>query len=63
MKRVIIRLNDKSFINVPGDSIDVRDGLVYACDGEAVIAVAKLDSIDVCYLSEKKEETAVTTTQ
>ena len=33
MKRVIIRLNDKSFINVPGDSIDV------------------------CYLSEKKEET------
>lgn len=57
MKRVIIRLNDKSFINVPGDSIDVRDGLVYACNGEAVIAVAKLDSIDVCYLSEKKEET------
>jgi hypothetical protein len=57
MKRAIIRFKDKTFINIPADAIDVRNELIYVWNGEDVVAIAKLDNLDVCYLSEKKEET------
>lgn len=56
MSRVIIKLKDNSYINISADSIDIRNGLVYAWNGEYIVAVATLDAIEFCYLSEKKEE-------
>ena len=56
MKKVIIKFSDNTFFNAPADFIDIRDGMVIAWDGENMVAVAKLDAINCCYLSDKKEE-------
>lgn len=49
-------VSDSDFINVPADSIDIRDGWIGAWNGEKLVAIAKADLIDSCHLSEKKEE-------
>lgn len=56
MKRVIIKFTDGSHINLAADYIDLKDGLVTAWNGNSLVAVAKIDSVEVCYLSEKKEQ-------
>lgn len=56
MKRVIIKFTDSSHINLPADFIDLKDGIVSAWDGDNLVAVAKIDAVEVCYLSEKKEQ-------
>ena len=65
MEKIVFKFNDEFFIDVSGNRIDVRDGLVYAYNGENVVAVAKLeaivsvskfDSMDVSYFSKKSEE-------
>ena len=56
MKRVIFKFTDGSHVNLPADFIDLKDGIVSAWDGNNLVAVAKIDAVEVCYLSEKKEQ-------
>ena len=55
MTRVIIRFKDGQHLNLPADCIDIRDQWVIAWNGEAIVVMAKVEGVDVCYLSEKKE--------
>ena len=55
MTRVIIRFKDGEHLNIPADCIDIRDGWVMAWDGESLVAIAKAEGVNVCYMSDKKE--------
>ena len=55
MSRAIIKLKDDTYINIPSDCIDLRDGWVMAWQGDYLVAIVKADDVSVCYLSEKKE--------
>ena len=54
MKRLVIKLTDGSYINIEADCIDVQDGILYAWAGEFIVAVARMDFVEICYISEKK---------
>ena len=53
--RAIIKCKDGTYINIPSDRIDLRDGFVMAWNGDYLVAVVRADDVSVCYLSEKKE--------
>lgn len=55
MTRVIIKFKDGEHLNIPADCIDIRDGWVFAWKGEFIVAIAKAEEVNVCYISEKKE--------
>lgn len=55
MTRVIIRFKDGEHLNVPADCMDIRDGGIVAWRGEYIVVIAKMDEVNVCYISEKKE--------
>ena len=55
MLRAIIKLKDDTYINIPADAIDLRDGFIMAWNGDYLVAIVKADAVSVCYLSEKKE--------
>ena len=56
MKRAIIKFTDGTYVNLAADLINLKDDLVTAWDGDNLVAVAKIDAVEVCYLSEKKEQ-------
>lgn len=56
MKRVIFKFTDGSHINLAADSIKVSDDMIFAWKGDEFVAMARIDVIDVCYFSEKKEQ-------
>ena len=58
MSRAIIKLKDDTYINIPADAIDLRDGFIMAWNGDYLVAIVKADEVTVCYLSEKKEGNA-----
>jgi hypothetical protein len=55
MARVIIRFKDGEHLNIPADCIDIRDGWIMAWKGDYIVAIAKAEEVNVCYISEKKE--------
>ena len=54
--RAVFKFNNGEYLNVPADSIDIRDGWVGAWNGESLVAIAKADVLDSCHLSDKKED-------
>jgi hypothetical protein len=54
MTRVIIKFKDGEHLNIPADYIDIRDGMVMAWNGEYIVALAKAEEVNSCYISEKK---------
>lgn len=57
MTRVIIRFKDGNHVNLVADFIDLRDGLVMVWQGEKLVVIAKVDEVNVCYLTEKRGDT------
>ena len=55
MTRLIIRFKDGEHLNLPVDCFDIRDGWVMAWRGEDLVVIARADEVNVCYISEKKE--------
>lgn len=55
MTRVIIRFKNDDHLNIPADCIDIRDGWIVAWKGEDMVAIARAEEVNVCYISEKKE--------
>lgn len=55
MTRVIIRFKDGEHLNIPAECIDIRDEWIIAWNGENIVALAKAEEVNVCYISEKKE--------
>ena len=55
MTRVIIKFKDGEHLNIPADCIDIRDGWIVAWKGEALVVIANMADVSVCYISEKKE--------
>ena len=55
MTRVIIRFKDGEHLNIPADCIDLRDGWVFAWNGDFIVIIAKGEDIISCHISEKKE--------
>lgn len=56
MKRVIFKFTDGTHVNLAADYIDLKDDIVTAWDGDNLVAVARIEAVEVCYLSEKKEQ-------
>lgn len=54
--RAVFKFSNGDYLNVPADQIDVRNEWILAWNGEDIVAIAKVDVVDICYLSEKKEE-------
>ena len=55
MTRVIIKFTNGDHLNLPADCVDIRDGWIIAWKGEAIVVIAKMEEVNVCYMSEKKE--------
>ncbi len=55
MTRVIIRFKDGEHLNLPADCFDFREGWIVAWKGEDIVVAAKMEEVNVCYISEKKE--------
>jgi hypothetical protein len=53
MKRVIIKLNDGTHINIEGDYLQRDEEYITAWLGENIVAVIKTELIQLAYLSEK----------
>lgn len=51
--KVILKLKDESYVNIPADCIDYRDEFIMAWNGEALVVIAKADNVELCYLTEK----------
>lgn len=52
--RAIFKLSNGDYINIPADSIDVRDNFICAWNGDNLVAIAKTELVDSCHLSEKE---------
>lgn len=55
MSRVVVRFTDGTHVNLPGDYIDIRESHIAAWNGDNLVFIAKIENVEVCYLSEKKD--------
>ena len=53
MKRVVIKCKDGACINLKGDFIRFDEDFVFAWDGEKLIAVVRVELVDIAYVIEK----------
>lgn len=55
MTRAIIKFTDGSHVNIEADYMHIGDDsdLLSVWRGESLVALAKLDSVATCYLSDK----------
>lgn len=54
--RAVFKFSNEDYLNVEADQIDVRDKWICAWNGEDIVAIAKTEIVDACYLTEKKED-------
>jgi hypothetical protein len=60
VKRVVFKFKDgiaPDHMNIAGDCFDLRDGFIYVWNGEDVVAMVRVDIVNLVCISEKKENT------
>ena len=57
MKRCIITLNGGSYINVAADRMEKEDYMLYAYDGDNLVAAVEITAVISAHISEKGEKT------
>lgn len=55
MKRCVVQFRDGTYANLPADSMCVEDGMIYAKEADALVAVFDLSAILSVHLSEAKK--------
>ena len=53
MKRCIITLNGGSYINVVADRMEKEDYMLYAYDGDSLVAAVEITAVISAHISEK----------
>ena len=53
MKRFIAIMNDGSFINTAADRMTIQENVIYAWDGENLVAVVDISAVISAHVSEK----------
>ena len=56
MKRAVFLLKCGEYINIPADTIDIKDGWVCAWNGESLVAVAKEEIVEYCKITEQNDK-------
>ena len=56
MTRFIAQLTDSSYINVPADKMEKSENMLYAYNGNSLVAVVEITALIVAYLCEKGEK-------
>ena len=55
MPRAIFKFTNGDYLNIQADLIGRKDGDIEAWNGDNLVAMAKAELVDICYLTEKKE--------
>lgn len=53
MKKFCATLNDMSFINTPADRMEVNDNMVYAYNGNQLVALVEITAVISAHISER----------
>ena len=51
MKKLVVNLNDGSFINIPADRMKIDENIIIATSGGEVVAVLDVTAVVVAYIS------------
>ena len=55
MTKFIAQLNDHSYINTPADRMIKEDNMLYAYNGNDLVAAVEISAVIAVYLSERGE--------